>query len=574
MTWMRRSTPSRSLLRKLNRAAAFTLCVSAVLFALHRLGYPLTGIDDANIYFVYARNLAEGHGLVYNIGGERVEGFTSLLWTIVSALAFKWMAFPEVTLLVVNITLVSLGLAYALDFLQELSSRRGASTRETLFWSALYLGIVITSPRFVVWNTITLMENALWSTLLLAATLFVIREQGSAGTIHRGFLPIALLLLLARPESIVWVAVFAAVLFFRLVSTNGFVAALKAMGLPLAGTALGLALLTVFRLEYFGYPLPNTYYAKVSPSLAYNLEQGVLYLIRYFLSDPVAAIVILSILLAGIHSMLRPSPGDGLFYLPGLAATGLLVPLLTGGDHFGSFRFYQNVFPISVLCLIYFISEILPGMAGRLTDAGMSTHVRTILLPVLALLLTSGVVVAQVNAWSRFPPEIRPEFDVAEYERRNGAFIQDLFSSLPRLPSVGVIASGGIKVAYPGEIVDLLGLNNTTMAHNHGDRVGYKGHAAFEVETFFELQPEIVWPIHVNDRWQYNEAELQDRWENTLGFKGLFNDPHFLASYRYAKVSRPGNGLALVAWFRQDFLEDLETDGDFQTEQYGYSPLP
>jgi len=60
---------------------------SAATVGLQFLQYeiPLTGIDDANIFFTYARNIAAGEGLVYNAGGERVEGFTSLLYTLVCA---------------------------------------------------------------------------------------------------------------------------------------------------------------------------------------------------------------------------------------------------------------------------------------------------------------------------------------------------------------------------------------------------------------------------------------------------------------------------------------------------------
>ena len=43
------------------------------------LSPPLVGMDDANIGFRYARNLAEGQGFVFNPGGERIEGVTSLL---------------------------------------------------------------------------------------------------------------------------------------------------------------------------------------------------------------------------------------------------------------------------------------------------------------------------------------------------------------------------------------------------------------------------------------------------------------------------------------------------------------
>src|SRR5207244_6242545 len=44
-------------------------------------------IDDAYISFRYARNLAGGHGLVFNPGGARVEGYTNFSWVLAAALA-------------------------------------------------------------------------------------------------------------------------------------------------------------------------------------------------------------------------------------------------------------------------------------------------------------------------------------------------------------------------------------------------------------------------------------------------------------------------------------------------------
>ena len=43
--------------------------------------YGLCTQDDAYISFRYADNLVNGHGLVFN-PGERVEGITNLLWTV------------------------------------------------------------------------------------------------------------------------------------------------------------------------------------------------------------------------------------------------------------------------------------------------------------------------------------------------------------------------------------------------------------------------------------------------------------------------------------------------------------
>ena len=68
--------------------------------------HSLTGIDDANIFFVYAKNLAEGNGLVYNVGGETVEGFTSFLWVIILSL-FYLTGHMEVATLLFNLLLIS-----------------------------------------------------------------------------------------------------------------------------------------------------------------------------------------------------------------------------------------------------------------------------------------------------------------------------------------------------------------------------------------------------------------------------------------------------------------------------------
>ena len=42
-------------------------------------------IDDAFIFFRYAENLLEGHGLLWNPGDEAVEGYSSFLYVVVLA---------------------------------------------------------------------------------------------------------------------------------------------------------------------------------------------------------------------------------------------------------------------------------------------------------------------------------------------------------------------------------------------------------------------------------------------------------------------------------------------------------
>src|ERR1700682_3186644 len=59
--------------------------------------------DDAMISMRYARNLAHGYGLVWNPGGERVEGYTNPLWVLFMAMVHFLPIAPSKTGLVIQI---------------------------------------------------------------------------------------------------------------------------------------------------------------------------------------------------------------------------------------------------------------------------------------------------------------------------------------------------------------------------------------------------------------------------------------------------------------------------------------
>jgi arabinofuranosyltransferase len=561
-----------------NFLIALFLCSLAALFTLSKFNYQLTGIDDANIYLVYARNVANGHGFVFNVGGERVEGFTSILWTLICAFAFRLSNHPEQILLIINIIMISAGIAITLTYLQDEFRGPQATQPAKLLWASIFLILLVTSPRYIVWNTITLMENGLWSTLLLITTIFVIKDHSSSREINLGFIPLLILLVMTRPESMFWGSIFIAILFIRLVFVKSPMAALMDLEPSILCFMICVSLMILFQFQYFGYLLPNTYYAKVSPSLVYDIQQGGIYLSKYIISDPIVLISVIAITVSGWSSIAgifsKKIPKDSSIYLPMIAGAGLLEPLIIGGDHFGAFRIYQNIYPIEILCLLYFMSRIFP-IYIRTKEFTKAVQWRSKAFrfgPTLLLILV--FVPSQISLWGSVKSEIGVEFQVADYGRKSGLVIQQLFSTLPKLPSLGVVTSGGIKYSYAGEIVDLMGLNNTIMAHNHGDRKGIKDHAAFDITTFYKLQPDILWPRTVIEKgWTYNESEIKESWENREGLKGLFDQPQFLEMYTFAKVtSEPQSGYALVGWFKNELLDQLNARAEFQVEEYQYMP--
>lgn len=60
------------------------------------------GTDDAYITLRYSRHLAEGHGIVWNVGEEPVEGYSNFLFMILGACAIRLGADPMVFLKIVS----------------------------------------------------------------------------------------------------------------------------------------------------------------------------------------------------------------------------------------------------------------------------------------------------------------------------------------------------------------------------------------------------------------------------------------------------------------------------------------
>ena len=276
----------------LRLALAFGAAVLGASLIYASFGQPRIGIDDANIIFTYARNLAAGEGLVWTPGYERVEGFSTLAWMLLSSLAFGLCPWPERTIGVLSVLLCGVTLAAVLAIVETLcaasvrggsqrgggSQRAGADVSARLIPYLLAFGWLLAIPGFYAWTTTTLMESALWAALIgLAALVLVLDAMGrcSGRRANVGLAGVAAGMVLTRPEGL---ALGPFLVGLAVVGAAGrvggagralrrFLPALIVVGATLAG-------LTLFRLLYFGYPLPNTYYAKVSPDRVYAALDG------------------------------------------------------------------------------------------------------------------------------------------------------------------------------------------------------------------------------------------------------------------------------------------------------------
>ncbi|HKY22300.1 MAG TPA: hypothetical protein VJM31_13890 [Vicinamibacterales bacterium] len=527
------------------------VCIATWIVS-YLLDFPSIGIDDANIFLVYARNISAGEGFVFNAGGERVEGFTSLLWVLICSAVLILTNNPERWLLGLNVLLVSLTIGCCLR--SFVFRRSSADPTISPSWAAAFLMLLLTDYRYVAWSTVALMETALWTSLVTLSALLIVDERNDRGK-RAGLAALVGLMLLTRPEALMWAPAVLMLVMVMRAPCEGYSASLRLTRPAVLVFVFGTGLLTMFRLVYFGFPLPNTYYAKVSPSLVFRLREGGTYLWLYISSGPIPFAGAVAIVISTLHLIIVGARDIRTMVLCALAGVGLLIPALTGGDHFGGFRFYQPVYPVLLLALLNCVRFVLP----RYAVLAAQWKFRRGWVLVGGATLTAIFLAVQIVDWVQFEQRLsmRMEFEIAQKGRERGSVAERLFADLRPRPSIGTITVGGLKHAYNGDVIDLMGLNNIRMAHNGGDRIGLRSHAAFEKRVFYEQKPTAVLPL-VSYPDGLSCLQLRSPFVD-LVLKGLLDDAAFHTAYRLAEVRRPTpeGFVALAAWYDREFLTRL-----------------
>jgi hypothetical protein len=226
------------------------------------------GIDDADIFFTYASNLANGEGLIYSPGIPRVEGYTSTLWMLLSSLVFK-LGFSENIILILSLVLFILTTLIAFCIL-EISLHKSNWLKAKI----VYLLITSLSFSYASWMLISLMDTTLWGFLLMTMLYLLISPFKDKKNLALGSL-VFLLLPFSRPESILLVPLI--FILTIIVNRKWFTKPLSVYFIVFSISTISL---TIFRYSYFGFPFPNTYYAKVSDSL-YTIRSHCLLIVTY-----------------------------------------------------------------------------------------------------------------------------------------------------------------------------------------------------------------------------------------------------------------------------------------------------
>lgn len=309
------------------------------LFALLFLvaGYLLygsAGHDDSHITFWASYTLLE-HGEILNYNGERVEQSSSLLLTVLTALA-AWLA--RVDVVTAGYLVAALGGALAV----VMTVRSGGTIAALL---------LVSTPAFMLWNT-SGMESTLAATCLLWFVLCwgeMLNQNSvpSPAAVLAAMLATALLMMV-RPEMVTLCAGICFLYFIwkRFTRSRGRVAIIVFY----ATVLLVLSLLVAWRYAYFGSPLPLPVYAKVSPLSFFKLQMGFWYLLTHGVLNPVILVGMGCALFYILRSLRVDTATDNTILLASfalLAYCGFI--LLSGGDWMQAGRFLVPILPLAAL---------------------------------------------------------------------------------------------------------------------------------------------------------------------------------------------------------------------------------
>lgn len=497
---------------KIFRNIAFVLLVFGYIYYCQRYiaatSFEIEGktyyvlFDDAMISMRYAYNLAHGNGLVWN-PGERVEGITNPLWTVVMALIHLLPIGLNTTGLYIQIfgaSLLTLNLFCVKKLVEHFSG--------DLF---VMLSSVALTAFYAPLNSFGLlgMEVSLLTLLLTAAVLIAVKSESRFNV--RVYVLLAVSTLVRFDMAVPYLVVLAVLFWTQKENRKSHLV----WGLGLLILFLGGQ--TLARYAYYGEWLPNTYYLKVEGwNTTLRLLRGLYAFIQFaYFHNWVLFLLPLTIFL------LRRDWKTTLMFL--LLAGQIAYSVYVGGDawenHGGANRYIVIAMPLYFVGFSWAAVEWMKRGANLLApaavlggeDSGRSKVVakgnileagwRSVFVTLFAFsLLTFNALLGEWKSIERWNFTRRPDY-VAGNDRNLQIAISLEKVTKPGA-SIAVIGAGTIPYLLPDRYaIDILGKADPYIAHqNVRAPMGIPdipnmrpGHMKWDyAHTIGELQPDVI----------------------------------------------------------------------------------
>ncbi len=434
--------------------------------------------DDSYISLRYADHLANGYGLRFNPGGERVEGFSSPLHVLTMAALIRVGFEPRAVSQVSSISAALICL---------LTVGIWGGRRYGTLWGFLAALALALNQCFSFWAR-SGMETSAFALLVILAMIAAAERRWRAMGMLAGLLAVT------RPEGIIYLApLFAhAALIHHLERRSP-----RDLAVPAILAAGPWVAWFLFRVIYFRDVLPNTYYAKMDGMSLAQFQRGLDYFAGFIRLSEIQVLLVMSAIAAAMflwRGRTRPSRdwlGSWQLLVVGLMACTVIFILISGGDWMTQYRFAQPALPVLVL---------LGGWAGNCLGRSVSsTAGRAAVTAVLALVFASQ----PVRIFShdlRHPehPLDRPLNLVEPWDDSTTANLYKLGVEMRDIAPPGATFAlcpvGSFSVAWGGRVIDMLGLNDREIASRPMPSLGegQMGHEKGDGRLVLSRRPDFI----------------------------------------------------------------------------------
>ena len=438
-------------------------------------------LDDAMISMRYAKNFAGGYGLIWNPGGERVEGYTNFLWTLAMGTFHLFGITPAKTSLCIQ-------LLSTVFLIANLFTVRKIALHLSGYLTSVSLASVLLTAFFYPLNNWALrgMEVGVLAFLITLMAWQIMRVPVN----KRVGLPTLILMVLAILIRTDMIFLCLALLAYRSivqwrnsspVDLRGFVV--------LASVFLGH---TLFRYLYYGDVLPNTYYLKLTGyPVLHRMIDGFGSLWTY-LNGVSLVFFLLPFLLLFLYLDKRESVMP--LFLVVLIQFGYDV--YAGGDIYEVFnianRYLSIVMPILFILLSWAVITLPSHMTVRLDIRVMRFRINIAAIVVVVVMTYAWYSFnsAHIYASTILAPALEASLDKIRVEK--ALLIQATTDSAA---TVAVVAAGAIPYFSGRQSIDMLGKSDKYIARLDAVTrdVFLPGHNKWDYQhSIIQLQPDVI----------------------------------------------------------------------------------
>ncbi len=510
--------------------------------------------DDAYITFRYVKNFITGNGLVFN-PGEYVEGYTNFLWLLLLSLtSILGFGIEQTSLnLSVFFGLSAIILTYKLTSAVFKSSRQNNIFFKDSIFLLIPAGLLVLTGSFGYW-AVSGMETSLFISLILASIYFYFKTENQ----KTNFILPSLLFLtfLLRPEGIlISFLIYSHKLFYILFKDKETrKTGLKFFFTEVAVLLTPALLYTLFRLLYFGYPFPNTYYAKSGFSFSY-LTVGLEYFIRFCKAYMLYGVL----LVIPIYLIIRSQVDRNITFLFYFILSYSAATIFLGGDVLSFYRFLIPVAPViyllftlSVLSFWESISEKNPGIN------------KILLVIICMLLLFSPGIYNFINERQDLKDGRIKEVSLVEKMKMKADWLNNKQFSSNKPLSVAATTIGALSYFSDVKVIDMLGLTDEFISHNPKEiaqisinsTVGWK-EKKYNAEYVLSRKPDyIIFSTGIKP--------------SAYAERALFATPDFYLEYYPEQIFSSFERTTFIVYSRRDKFENKLTDTSGNTIKINY----